>query len=319
MKQVFSLLYDEVIPLKARRFGTEKQLQNLCQSHLDDFFGLTFLAEEFDVGNGRIDTLAINNRKQLVVIEYKLKASADIISQAIGYTKDIANKKLEIVELVRGHRGLKKISWQSIKWNDTRVMCVAREFSKHFLKADEYKNNPKVQLITYQLYQGLIVFKTINWPDKNQPRSRPAKTLTASLDHSNQAPKPAQLTRKLANLTRKKSSFVNQEGRRWQISRNCQAQLLEKADGRFVVLEGSLIAPKISPGISLWSSGKKREAQVRQLLHRGDLIPHGQYLKLKRDQEFGSANQAAVFATGSSVNVYTTLKAPDGRPMGDFR
>jgi RecB family endonuclease NucS len=64
---------------KARRvrlseFKLEKDLQKLVESNLETIFNCRFVATEFSTGNihsGRIDTLALSEDNNPVIIEYK--------------------------------------------------------------------------------------------------------------------------------------------------------------------------------------------------------------------------------------------------------
>ncbi|MDD3626920.1 MAG: hypothetical protein PHV06_06330, partial [bacterium] len=61
--------------IKPKSFLNEKELQNLVESNLKEIFNCRFIASEFSTGpvhGGRIDTLAISEENNPVIIEYKV-------------------------------------------------------------------------------------------------------------------------------------------------------------------------------------------------------------------------------------------------------
>lgn len=71
--------------IRLSEFAIEKDLQRLIENNLETIFNCRFVATEFSTGNihsGRIDTLAISEDLNLVIIEYKKIASSDLINQS---------------------------------------------------------------------------------------------------------------------------------------------------------------------------------------------------------------------------------------------
>ena len=62
--------------------STERELQRLIESNLKSVFGCRFVATEFATGAqhaGRIDTLALSEDHNPVIIEYKKVESSELI------------------------------------------------------------------------------------------------------------------------------------------------------------------------------------------------------------------------------------------------
>ncbi|MFA5485443.1 MAG: hypothetical protein WC260_04320, partial [Candidatus Pacearchaeota archaeon] len=79
---IFQINNNKVNRIKPTDFRLEKELQNLIEQNLDTFFNCRLIASEFSTGNihsGRIDTLAISEDNNPVIIEYKKAASSDLI------------------------------------------------------------------------------------------------------------------------------------------------------------------------------------------------------------------------------------------------
>ena len=69
-------------------FATEKDLQTLIERNLESVFGCRFVATEFPTGvqhAGRIDTLALSEDNNPVIIEYKKVESSELVNQSLFY------------------------------------------------------------------------------------------------------------------------------------------------------------------------------------------------------------------------------------------
>ena len=69
-------------------FATEKDLQTLIERNLKSVFGCRFVATEFPTGvqhAGRIDTLALSEDNNPVIIEYKKVESSELVNQSLFY------------------------------------------------------------------------------------------------------------------------------------------------------------------------------------------------------------------------------------------
>jgi len=69
-------------------FSNEKELQTLFEANLKEIFNCRFIASEFSTGSvhgGRIDTLAISEDCNPVIIEYKNVESSQLINQSLYY------------------------------------------------------------------------------------------------------------------------------------------------------------------------------------------------------------------------------------------
>ena len=71
--------------IKPNNLNLEKQLQNIIEQNMESIFGVKFLASEYSFkdnvyGEGRIDSLGLDESNRPVVIEYKLSENKTVIN-----------------------------------------------------------------------------------------------------------------------------------------------------------------------------------------------------------------------------------------------
>ena len=145
---------------KARRirlseFKLEKDLQKLVEENLETIFSCRFIATEFSTGNihsGRIDTLAISEDNNPVIIEYKKVASSDLINQSLYYLHWIRDHKGDFQ--IAANRKLGKDV--EVDWSDIRVICLAPEYKKFDLHAVQVMG-ANIELWQYKTYDNGIL------------------------------------------------------------------------------------------------------------------------------------------------------------------
>lgn len=152
---IFEIKDQKVKRIKPTEFRSEKELQKLVEENLEEFFNCRFVASEFSTGSlhsGRIDTLAISEENNPVVIEYKKVASSDLINQSLYYLHWITDHKGDFEIAV--NKQLKDPI--KIDWSDTRVICIAPEFKKYDLHAVQVMGS-NIELWQYKLYENGII------------------------------------------------------------------------------------------------------------------------------------------------------------------
>ncbi len=152
---IFEIKEKEVKRIKPTEFGLEKELQNLVEQNLETFFNCRFIASEFSTGNlhsGRIDTLAISEDNNPVIIEYKKVASSELINQSLYYLHWITDHKGDFQVAV--NKSLKDNI--EIDWSEIRVICIAPEFKKYDLHAVQMMGS-NIELWQYKIYENGII------------------------------------------------------------------------------------------------------------------------------------------------------------------
>jgi predicted transport protein len=120
-----------VVPLTD--FALEKDLQKLIETNLEVTFGSKFVASEFSTGSvhgGRIDTLALSEDGNPVIIEYKKVETSGLINQALFYLDWIKDHKGDFE--VKAKQVLGEVE---IDWSYVRVICIAPGYNTYALHA----------------------------------------------------------------------------------------------------------------------------------------------------------------------------------------
>ena len=150
-------------------FPLEKDLQTLIENNLITVFNCRFIASEFSTGAihaGRIDTLALSEDNNPVIIEYKKVESSELITQSLFY-----------LHWIQDHNGDFEIAAQKvlgnnieIDWSDIRVICIAPNYKKYDLHAVQVMG-ANIELWRYQLFsnQSLYLEEVFHNTTSNTP------------------------------------------------------------------------------------------------------------------------------------------------------
>lgn len=160
-------------------FATEKELQNLIEANLQEVFGCRFVATEFSTGSihsGRIDSLALSEDGNPVIIEYKKTEDSKLINQALFYLDWIKDHKGDFEIAVRNALGEVKINWEHI-----RVICLAPSYDRYSLHAVKHMG-AGLELWQYHRYEnGILELEEIfRNSDQYSSNSISAKTVKAT-------------------------------------------------------------------------------------------------------------------------------------------
>jgi predicted transport protein len=143
--------------IKPKKFSNEKELQRLIESNLEEMFNCKFIATEFSTGpvhGGRIDTLALSEENNPVIIEYKVVESSQLVNQSLYYLSWINDHRGDFVIAVQ-----KAFPEQNneIDWSDIRVICIAPEYKKYDLHAVQMMGS-NIELWQYRYYENGALF-----------------------------------------------------------------------------------------------------------------------------------------------------------------
>ncbi len=152
---IFELQNGVASRIKLSEFKLEKDLQKLVEDNLKTIFNCDFIATEFSTGSvhsGRIDTLAISEDNNPVIIEYKKVASSELINQSLYYLHWIKDHKGDFQ--VAANKSLNKIV--EVDWSDIRVICIAPEYKKFDIHAVQVMG-ANIELWQYKIYENSIL------------------------------------------------------------------------------------------------------------------------------------------------------------------
>ena len=152
---IFEIEKGKAKRVRLSEFKLEKDLQRLVENNLGIIFNCQLIASEFSTGNihlGRIDTLAISEDDNPVIIEYKKVASSDLINQSLYYLHWIKDHKGDFQ--IAANRALGKDI--KVDWSDVRVICLAPEYKKYDLHAVQVMG-ASIELWQYKIYENGVL------------------------------------------------------------------------------------------------------------------------------------------------------------------
>jgi predicted transport protein len=142
--------------VEIQKFPSEKHLQALIERNLETVFNCRFVASEFPTGakhGGRIDTLAISEDNNPVIIEYKKKATAELVTQSLYYLAWIYDHRGDFEIVARKSLG----NNLEVDWTDVRVICISPNYSKFDLHAVNVMG-ASMELWSYRLYKDQSLY-----------------------------------------------------------------------------------------------------------------------------------------------------------------
>lgn len=149
---IFEIEKGKAKRVRLSEFKFEKELQRLIEGNIEVIFNCKLIATEFSTGNihsGRIDTLAISEDLNPVIIEYKKIASSDLINQSLYYLHWIMDHKGDF-QMAANRAFNKEVE---VDWSDIRVICLAPEYKKYDLHAVQVMG-ANIELWQYKVYEN---------------------------------------------------------------------------------------------------------------------------------------------------------------------
>lgn len=149
---IFDISGDNLLAVEQRNFSLEKDLQSLIEKNLETVFNCRFIASEFSTGTqhaGRIDSLALSEEDNPVIIEYKKIESSELINQSLFYLHWIQDHKGDFEIAVQKRLG----NGTRIDWSDVRVICIAPNYKKYDLHAVQVMG-ANIELWKYRLFSN---------------------------------------------------------------------------------------------------------------------------------------------------------------------
>jgi len=165
---IYRQINNKLVPIKEKRLGLEKALQNLVEANLSEVFNLSFVASEFPLNNLRIDTLAFDDEtKSFVIIEYKRDRSFSVIDQGYAYLALLLNNKADFI-LEYNEKCKKNLKKNEVDWSQSRVIFIAQSFTKYQQEAIGFQDLP-IELWEVKKYgNNLVSFNQIRASEKSE-------------------------------------------------------------------------------------------------------------------------------------------------------
>ena len=186
--KLFRYTRGEASALPGRTALLERDVHSLMEKHMECFLGVRFVAHEYETGavhRGRIDSLGLDENNCPVIIEYKRHTNENVINQGLYYLDWLLDHRAEFKLLVLDRYGRELAD--AIEWNNTRVLCIAGDFTKF----DEHavaQIGRNIELIRYKYFgDDLLMLEWLN-PAQTRPRSVPSTGTSPESMASTDAP-----------------------------------------------------------------------------------------------------------------------------------
>jgi predicted transport protein len=177
---LFDISGSRLLPVEQTNFFREKELQKLIEDNLQVVFNCRLVASEYSTGAhhaGRIDTLALSEEDNPVIIEYKKTESSELINQSLFY-----------LHWIQDHRGDFEISVQKalgsgiqVDWSAVRVICMAPNYRKYDLHAVQVMR-ANIELWRYRLFANSSLHLEEVFHDQKSESIRTANEDVAATD-----------------------------------------------------------------------------------------------------------------------------------------
>lgn len=153
---LFEIAGQKLSVLTQSNFALEKNLQAIVERNLETVFNCRLVQSEFPTGvqhSGRIDTLALSEDDNPVIIEYKKVESSELVNQSLYYLAWLKDHKGDF------ERAVQKALGNSIEvdWSEIRVICIAPNYKKYDLYAVQMMG-ANIELWAYHLFENRFLY-----------------------------------------------------------------------------------------------------------------------------------------------------------------
>lgn len=145
--KLFRTVGSNLSELQGGAVDLERSLQTHFEKHLEALLGVRFLASEYRITDGRMDTLGIDENDSPVIIEYKRSSNENVINQGLFYLNWLVDHKGDFELLVQ--RQLDMEAARKIDWSGPRLICIANNFTRYDEHAVKQMNR-NIDLIRYR-------------------------------------------------------------------------------------------------------------------------------------------------------------------------
>lgn len=199
---IFDVSGNKLSTVVQKNFALEKDLQTLIEKNIETVFNCRLVASEFSTGAqhaGRMDSLALSEEDNPVIIEYKKGESSELINQNLFYLHWIQDHKGDFEMAAQKKLG----SAVNIDWSAVRVICIAPNYKKYDLHAVQVMG-ANIELWKYRLFSNNSLYlEEVFHPSRSTASSAPV--LATGNGYKNpimvEAGKKAALTRATAIYT----------------------------------------------------------------------------------------------------------------------
>lgn len=143
--------------IKSEPFKLEKEIQNLIENNIKEFFDLKIVKSEFSIKSFRIDTLCYDPvNKSFVIIEYKNSKNYSIIDQGYTYLSILLNNKSDFI-LEYNEQTKNNLRRDDVDWSQSKVVFISPFFSEYQKNSINFKDVPFELWEIKQFSNGTII------------------------------------------------------------------------------------------------------------------------------------------------------------------
>jgi predicted transport protein len=140
--KIYSIKKSSIKEVKTKPFRLEKDIQNLVEKNLGEFFEYELIKSEFVLGGFRIDSLCYDkHNKSVVIIEYKKGKSYSVIDQGFSYLSNILENKSDIILEIQDVFG-RRLKKNEFDWSSTKVIFISPSFSTYQKESINFQDLP---------------------------------------------------------------------------------------------------------------------------------------------------------------------------------
>ena len=153
---MFEISNNKLLPIELKNFSLERHLQSLVEGNLKEVFDCRLVASEFLTGAqhaGRIDSLALSEEDNPVIVEYKKVKSLGLTTQSLFYLHWLQDHKGDFEIAVQKALG----NDVKVDWSDIRVICIAPGYTKYDLHAVQ-EMGANIELWKYHLFSNNTLY-----------------------------------------------------------------------------------------------------------------------------------------------------------------
>lgn len=177
-KSVEKLPYNE--------FAKEREVQAIFENNLQEMLDLVFIKSEYAFPEGRMDSVAVDNAGNPVIIEYKLNKNENVLNQGLYYMDWLDSHRGDFELLVQ--KATNQNLHIDIKWDNIRLILIAGQFSKYDVHAVNAIGR-SIDLFKYTRYaEDMLYLERINIK-QDETVSNAQKNIDADKNNDNSQPK----------------------------------------------------------------------------------------------------------------------------------
>ena len=128
--------------VKTIPFRLEKEIQDIVENNLNEFFDLDFITSELKIKSFRLDSLCFDpSNNSFVVIEYKNTKNYSVIDQGYTYMSLLLNNKSDFI-LEYNEKKNKNLRRNDVDWSQSKVIFISPTYTEYQKNSINFRDIP---------------------------------------------------------------------------------------------------------------------------------------------------------------------------------